>query len=80
MVITTKNHGQGTSLMVQCLRLHAPNIGAQIQSLIRELDPTCYMVQGKKKILNKKNPWTFLVAQRQRIRLPMQETEVQSLV
>ena len=49
MVITTKNHGQGTSLVVQRLRLHAPNVGAQIQSLIRELDPTCYKVQQKKK-------------------------------
>ena len=78
MVITTKNHGQGTSLVVQRLRLHAPNVGAQIQSLIRELDPTCYKVQQKKKKNLKKTPWTFMVAQWQGIHLPMQE--VQSLV
>ena len=30
-----------TSLVVQQLRLHAPNAGARIQSLVRELDPTC---------------------------------------
>jgi len=30
----------GTSLVVQWLRLHAPNArGAQVQSLVRELDP-----------------------------------------
>ena len=79
MVITTKNHGQGTSLVVQRLRLHAPNVGAQIQSLIRELDPTCYTVP-QKKILNKKTPWTFMVDQWQRIHLSMQKTHVQSLV
>ena len=32
----------GTSLVVQWLRLWAPTAGAQAQSLVRELDPTCY--------------------------------------
>ena len=27
--------------MVQWVRLHAPNAGAQIQSLVRDLDPAC---------------------------------------
>ena len=31
----------GTSLVVQWLRLHAPNAGAGVQSLARALDPTC---------------------------------------
>ena len=31
----------GTSLVVQWLRLCAPNAGDPVQSLIRELDPTC---------------------------------------
>ena len=29
-----------TFLVVQWLRLHPPNAGAQVQSLVRELDPT----------------------------------------
>ena len=32
----------GTSLVVQWLRLQAPNSGAQVRSLVRELDPICY--------------------------------------
>ena len=28
--------------MVQWLRLHAPNVGAWVQSLVRELDPMSY--------------------------------------
>ena len=31
----------GTSLVVQWLRLQAPNVGGQVLSLVRELDPTC---------------------------------------
>ena len=31
----------GTSLVVQWLRLQAPNLGAQVRSLVRELDPIC---------------------------------------
>ena len=31
----------GTSLVVQWLRLHAPNAGAWVPSLVGELDPTC---------------------------------------
>ena len=31
----------GTSLVVQWLRLHAPNAGAGVQSMARALDPTC---------------------------------------
>ena len=31
----------GTSLVVQWLRLPTPNAGAQVQSLVRELDLTC---------------------------------------
>ena len=31
-----------TSLVVQWLRFHTPNSGAQVWSLVRELDPTCY--------------------------------------
>ena len=30
----------GTSLVAQWLRLRAPNAGAGVRSLIRELDPT----------------------------------------
>ena len=30
----------GTSRAVQGLRLHPPNAGAQVQSLVRELEPT----------------------------------------
>ena len=32
---------QGTSLVVQWLRLHAPNAGGLVRSLVRELDPAC---------------------------------------
>ena len=32
----------GASLVVQWLRLRAPNSGARVQSLVRELDPTCH--------------------------------------
>ena len=31
----------GTSLVVQWLRLHGPNAGGLVQSLVRELDPAC---------------------------------------
>ena len=31
----------GTSLVVQWLRLHAPNAGGLVPSLVRELDPIC---------------------------------------
>ena len=31
----------GTSLVVQWLRLRAPNAGARVRSLVWELDPTC---------------------------------------
>ena len=33
---------RGTSLVVQWLIVCAPNAGAQIQSLVRELDPICH--------------------------------------
>ena len=33
---------RGASLMVQWLRLWLPMQGAQVQSLVRELDPTCH--------------------------------------
>ena len=36
----------GTSLMVQWLRLQAPNVGGQVLSLVRELDPTCCNQKG----------------------------------
>ena len=36
------NGRRGTSLVVQCLRLWLPVQGAQVQSLVRELDPTCH--------------------------------------
>ena len=36
-----KSPAVGTSLVVQWLRLCAPNAGDPVQSLIRELDPTC---------------------------------------
>ena len=32
----------GTFLVVQWLRIPAPNAGAQVWSLLRELDPTCH--------------------------------------
>ena len=35
-----KNYELGTSLVVQWLRLQAPNVGTQVRSLVRELDPT----------------------------------------
>ena len=34
------NH-QGTSLVLQWVRLHAPNAGAPVRSLVGELDSTC---------------------------------------
>ena len=34
-----------TSLVVQWVRLCAPNAGVQVQSLVRELDPSCFMLQ-----------------------------------
>ena len=36
----------GTSLVVQWLRLQAPNSGAQVRSLVRELDPICYNLRS----------------------------------
>ena len=33
---------QRTFLVVQWLRLYAPNAGGQVQSLVRELEPICY--------------------------------------
>ena len=33
-----KKHG--TSLVIQRVRLHTPHAGAQVQSLVGELDPT----------------------------------------
>ena len=37
-----KKYGGGTSLVVPWLRLQAPSSGgAWVQSLVRELDPTC---------------------------------------
>ena len=32
----------GTSLVVQWQRLHTPNAGFLVQSLVRELDTTCH--------------------------------------
>ena len=42
-VYCTEQHytKQGTSLVIQRLRLHAPSAGAQVWSLVRALDPTC---------------------------------------
>ena len=34
-------HGLGTSLVVQWLGLCAPDAGAPVQSLVRELNPMC---------------------------------------
>ena len=36
------NNLDGTSLVIQGLRLWAPNAGSQLPSLVRELDPTCH--------------------------------------
>ena len=33
----------GTSLVVQWVRLHAPNAGGPGSTLVRELDPTCML-------------------------------------
>ena len=41
----------GTSLVVQWLRLHAPNTGAQVQRLVRELGSR--MPHGAAKNLNR---------------------------
>ena len=38
---SVKNLSSGTSLVVQRLRLQVPMQGAWVQSLVRELDPTC---------------------------------------
>ena len=38
--IPFKKFIRGTSLAVRWLRLCAPNAGGQVQSLVRELDPT----------------------------------------
>ena len=35
-----QKRGDGTSLVVQRVRLHAPNAGGLVQSLVGELDPT----------------------------------------
>ena len=35
-----KNYELETSLVVQWLRLQAPSVGTQVQSMVRELDPT----------------------------------------
>ena len=35
-----KNYELETSLVVQWLRLQAPSVGTQVQSKVRELDPT----------------------------------------
>ena len=41
--ISNNNNSElGTSLVVQWLRLRAPNAGTWIPSLVRELDPTCH--------------------------------------
>ena len=32
----------GTSLIVQWLRLSVPNAGAQVQTLVKKLDPICH--------------------------------------
>ena len=39
-VTTSKGHRGGNSLAVQWLRLCHPNPGGQVQSLVRDLDPT----------------------------------------
>ena len=39
--IEAKMKDTGTSMVAQWLRLHAPNAGSQVQSLVRELDPAC---------------------------------------
>ena len=39
--ISSQNLVSGTSLVVQWLRLHGPNAGAWVRSLVRELDPAC---------------------------------------
>ena len=36
----------GTFLVIQWLRLQAPNVGGQVLSLVRELDPTCCNQKG----------------------------------
>ena len=40
-LITSKSICVGTALVVQWLRLSAPDLGTQVRSLVRELDPTC---------------------------------------
>ena len=37
---SSKTKSRGTSLVAQWLRLCAPNAGALVRSLVRELDPT----------------------------------------
>ena len=34
---------RGTSLVAQCIRLHSQCRGPRVQSLVRELDPTCML-------------------------------------
>lgn len=42
---------QGTSLVLQCLRLQAPSLGARVQSLVRNLGPPAPPVLKLKMIL-----------------------------
>ena len=39
--LAKKKKKPGTSLAVQWLRLHAPNAGTWVRSLVRQIDPTC---------------------------------------
>ena len=51
----SKTGKPGISLVVQWLRLVLSMQKAQVQSLVRELDPTCSIVQPEKKKKKRKN-------------------------
>ena len=41
IIIPKRSLPTKTSLVVQGLRLQGPNAGGQVESLVKELDPTC---------------------------------------
>ena len=41
-LVLALKYNEATSLLVQWLRLSASNLGAQVPSLVGELDPTCH--------------------------------------
>ena len=59
--------------VVQWLRLCLPRQGAEVQSLVRELDPTCCMVRQKKKDARNTLQWKHTGRTRQNHKDCMEE-------